>query len=180
MKEDIIREIVLDEGVTASLEENILTVKGPKGEVKRSFLHPKLTFSVDGNKIILKILKATKREKTILGSFHSHIKNMIGGVQENHVYSLKVCSGHFPMNVSVSGQELVIKNFIGESVPRRVSLLSGADVKVNGDEITVTSADKELAGQMAARIEKSCQITNRDKRIFQDGCYITVKSGKSV
>ena len=84
------------------------------------------------------------------------------------------------MNVSISGQELIIKNFLGESVPRKVTILPGADVKVNGTEIIVSGSDKEVAGQTAARIENLCRITNRDRRIFQDGCYIIEKAGKSI
>ena len=180
MKEDLTREVVLDEGVTASLDGSSLKVKGPKGEVERGFLHPRVTIEVTDNIVVFKASKATKREKKILGSFQAHLRNIVKGVQEPHVYKLKICSGHFPMNVSVSGQELVIKNFLGESVPRRVDILPGAEVKVNGNQIEVTSPNKEVAGQTAAKIEESCKIKNRDIRIFQDGCYITQKAGKSV
>ena len=180
MKENILREIELDEGVTAQLDGSILMIKGPKGEVKRQFVHPKVEFVVEQGKIILKSKKGTKREKTIIGSFSSHIRNMIKGVQEPHIYKLKICSGHFPMNVSVAGQELIIKNFLGESVPRKITILSGIEVKVEGTEIVVSSPDKEAAGQTAAKIESLCRITNRDLRIFQDGCYLVHKSGKDV
>jgi large subunit ribosomal protein L6 len=122
--------------------------------------------------------KSSKMEKKVIHSFAAHIKNMFKGVQEPHVYKLKICSGHFPMNVSVSGQEITIKNFFGESVPRKTTLPEKAEVKVNGDEIVITSADKEAAGQAAAKIESLCRITKRDIRIFQDGCYITEKAGK--
>jgi len=180
MKEDLKEEIVLVEGVTAQIDNNLLKIKGPKGEVERNFLHPKLNIKVENNKIILSVSKATKTEKKILGSFNSHIKNMIAGVQKLFEYKIKICSGHFPMNVSVSGNELVIKNFLGESVPRKVKLSKGAEVKVNGNEIEISSLNKEIAGQMAAKIESSCRITNRDLRIFQDGCYIIHKAGKDL
>jgi len=180
MKEDLIKELVLGEGITADLVDGFLKIKGPKGETTRQFVHPRIGLSIENKKIILKATKATKREKTLLGSMESHIKNMIWGVEEPHVYKLKICSGHFPMNVSVSGQELVIKNFLGESVPRTVTILPGAEVKVSGDEIIVSSPDKEVAGQTAARIESLCRITNRDRRIFQDGCYLVEKAGKKV
>tara|TARA_Y100000310_G_C20501310_1_gene724140 strand:- start:265 stop:810 length:546 start_codon:yes stop_codon:yes gene_type:complete len=180
MKEEITKEIELSEGVTAQLEDSSLKVKGPKGEVERNFTHPKVDIKIEGHKIILHGSKATKREKTLIGAFESHIKNMVQGVQEPHIYKLKICSGHFPMNVAVAGQELVIKNLFGESVPRRVALIPGADVKVEGTEILVTSPNKELAGQMAAKIESLCRITNRDRRIFQDGCYIIHKSGRDL
>tara|TARA_Y100000310_G_C20681443_1_gene816181 strand:- start:1280 stop:1855 length:576 start_codon:yes stop_codon:yes gene_type:complete len=180
MKEDIRKEIVPEEGVQIELSESVLKVKGPKSEVERKFVHPKIKLTIEGGKVVLLALKATKREKTIIGSFEAHIKNMVKGVIEPHIYKLKICSGHFPMNVSVSGQDLIIKNFLGESVPRKITFKEGVSVKVNGTEIDVISADKELAGQTAAKIETLCRITNRDRRIFQDGCYITLKAGKEI
>ena len=48
---------------------------------------------------------------------------------------------------------------------------------IKGDIIIVEGIDKELAGQTAARIEQSTRITNKDRRVFQDGCYITDKAG---
>ena len=180
MKEDLKREIEFPSEVSAQLEKGLLKVKGPKGEVERKFIHPKIKVELSGNKVVLSSSKATKREKTIIGSMESHIKNILHGVQDPYVYKLKICSGHFPMNVAVSGQELVIKNFLGESVPRRVTFNSGVEVKVSGTEIVVTSADKELAGQTAAKIETLCRITNRDRRIFQDGCYIISKAGNDI
>ena len=180
MKDDLKREIELNSGVTAHLVDNLLTIKGPKGEVSRNFLHPKISVSLEGNKVVLFASKATKREKTMMGSFESHIANMVKGVQKLYVYKLRICSGHFPMNVSVVGHELVIKNFLGEAVARKVEIVRGAEVKVNGEEIVVSSADIEVAGQTAANIETACRITNRDRRIFQDGCYITHKADKSM
>jgi len=179
MKEDLTREIVLEKGVSATLVNDVLKVKGPKGEVERGFVHPRVKITLDGNKVMLKAIKGTKREKTMIGSFEAHIVNMVKGVVEPHVYVLKICSGHFPMTVTVSGQELSIKNFLGEAVARKVELIKGVDVKVNGVEITVSSVDKEAAGLVAARIENVCRITNRDRRIFQDGCYMIKKAGRS-
>ena len=54
----------------------------------------------------------------------------------------------------------------------------GVEVKIAGTEIVVSAADIELAGITASKIENLCRITNRDRRIFQDGCYITQKAGK--
>jgi len=180
MKETLIKEIELNEGVSAHLDDGMLTVKGPKGEVKRVFVHPRVRIVVSGNKISLTSEKATKNEKKILSSFAAHIRNSVKGVKEPHVYKLKICSGHFPMSVAVSGNEIVIKNFLGETVPRKAKLPVGASVKINGTEIEVISADKEAAGKAAAVIESLCRITNRDIRIFQDGVYIIHKAGKDI
>lgn len=180
MKIDLRKEVLLPPGIHARLEGATLHVKGPKGEVSRKFPHPKVKLTLEKDKIVLTVPRATKREKTIVGSFWSHVRNMAKGVQEPHVYNLKICSGHFPMNVSVSGTDFVIKNFLGETVPRRVIIPKSVEVKIAGTEIIISSPDKEAAGLAAARIENVCRITNRDVRIFQDGCYITHKVGKAV
>jgi len=181
MKEELLKEeVALMDKVTAELHGSVLTVNGPKGQVSKEFLHRMVRISVEKNKIVITAPQATKREKTMVGSFYSHIKNMVQGVVEPYVYKLQICSGHFPMSVSVSGDELIIKNFLGEVVPRKVALPKGAEVKVTGTEITVTSPDKEIAGQTAAKIESLCRITNRDRRVFQDGCYITQKAGNNL
>jgi len=133
------------------------------------------------NKIKVEIDKnTTKKEKKNIGAYNAHIKNMIKGLKEPYNYVLKICSGHFPMNVSVSNDEFIVKNFLGEKTPRVLKLKKKVKVKVEGDQVIVESADKELAGQTAAAIEKLCKITNRDPRIFQDGIWIISKAGKIV
>lgn len=175
MKEDLKRELELPEGVTASLEGEILVVKGPQGENRRNFVYPTLKLNVEQGKVTLSSAKATKREKRMIGTYSAHIKNMVKGVQEKFGYELKVCSGHFPMNVTVSGNKFVIKNFLGEKHPREIEFPKDVEVKVNGDIVEVKSCSRELAGQVAARIEQMCRITDRDRRIFQDGVYIIKK-----
>jgi large subunit ribosomal protein L6 len=173
-------KVLLPEGVSATLSGSVLSVKGKNGEVKRAFNQPNITLELEGNEILFKATKNTKREKKIIGSFTAHLKNMIKGVTEGHKYILKICSGHFPMNVSVSGHDLVIKNFLGEKTPRTLKLKKGVDVKVEGDQIIVESVNKELAGQVSADIERLTRRTNYDTRIFQDGCYIIMKDGKEI
>ncbi len=175
MKSEIKKEIVLGEKVSAELKGTSLKIKGPKGEVERNFPDPQVVVKVESGKILVHSSKATKRIKMQFGSIFSHIKNMVQGVKEPHVYKLKICSGHFPMNVAVNGQEIVVKNFFGETVPRRATLPKGVEVKISGNDITITSVNLEAAGLAASTIENLCKITNRDIRIFQDGCYITKK-----
>ena len=179
MKQDLHEEIALGKGVTASQVDALITLKGPKGSVSRRFLYPGVHVRIESDKIILSAERATKREKKIVGTFHAHLRNLVRGVQEPHEYLLKICSGHFPMSVAIVGKEFVVKNFLGESVPRHIALLPQVEVKIQGTDIFIQSVDKEAAGQMAARIEQLCRITNRDRRVFQDGCYITKKSGRA-
>ena len=116
----------------------------------------------------------------MIGTIKAHVKNMIKGVTEGHRYILKICSGHFPMSVSVSNNEIQIKNFLGEKIPRIVKLRDDVKVKVEGDKIIIESLNKESAGQTAADIETICKIRDKDIRIFQDGIWIIEKDGKGI
>lgn len=172
--------VEIPEGIEVKIERNLFSAKGPKGENKRVLANPKIKIEIKGNEVIVSASNASRKEKRDIGSFASHIKNIIRGVKEPYVYKLKVCSGHFPMTVSATKEELQVKNYLGESVPRKLKLKKGVDVKVEGEIITVESVDKELAGQTAASIEQLTRITNRDRRIFQDGVWITEKYGKKM
>lgn len=169
------KEIQIPEGVEVQVAE-VITVKKNKFEVKRKLSYPTVILSKKDNKIIIEPKRFTKREKKIINTFKSHILNMIKGVEEPYEYKVKICSSHFPMSVNIEGKKLVVKNFLGEKVPRKADILENADVKIEGDDITIISPDKEIAGQTAANFEQCTRITNRDRRIFQDGLWITKKS----
>lgn len=179
-KKDLIEKLEIPEGISVSKEESFLIVKGEKGDVKRKFDNPLVKIELKNNEIVLSAKAAGKKEKSIVFTYRAHLKNMFKGVQETFVYKLKICSGHFPMNVSVSNDKLVIKNFLGEKVPRGLKLKQSVEVKVEGNIITVESPDKEIAGQVAADIEQRTRRPGFDKRIFQDGIYIIEKAGRTI
>ena len=180
MKEDLRLQVALVKGITAVVAGYSLTVKGPKGEVIKTFINPKIKISVENEKVVLFSPQATKREKTVMRSFESHIKNMVEGVQEPHIYKLKICSSHFPMNVSVTGNKLVVKNLLGEKVPRTLEFSKSAKVTIEGEIIHVESTDKEIAGQVAAAIEQLTRRPGYDSRVFQDGIWMISKDGKEI
>lgn len=174
-------ELDLPQGLHISLNTGILSVKGPKGELKRKFAHPFVSLALEGqDKVVFTLSRFTRREKTILGTFKAHIQNMVKGVQNPYVYTLKVCSGHFPMNITCTPQQFVVKNFIGEKIPRVLSLKQGVTVQLSGDVVTVTSIDKDLAGETAGAIELLCRRPGFDRRIFQQGIFIMTKAGKAI
>lgn len=180
MKVDLHEKLTAPETVSLTLDNGELYVKGPKGEDRRSFSNPKIQLSLSGRELEFKVPAATKREKRLLSSFLAHARNMLRGVVEPFEYELKICSGHFPMNVSVSGKTVVVKNFLGEKHPRVIDIPEGTTVKVNGTAVIITSSSRELAGMAAGRIEQMCRITNRDRRIFQDGIYIVKKPSRDL
>lgn len=180
MKKPIEQIIEIPKGVEVNLNEGIIFVKGPEGENKREFKLGKVEVEKKDKEILLKCEKATKKEKKIMNTAAAHLKNMIKGVQEKFVYKLKIASGHFPMSVKIEGNTAIIKNFLGEKKERKAKIADGVEVKVNKDIIEVISTDKEIAGLVASNFEKATRISNRDRRIFQDGIYIINKSGKEI
>lgn len=181
-------EIIIPDEIEAEISKNKLTLKGKEGENSREFNLGKINLEKkdssngisSGGKIILSCEKATKKEKRIINTSIAHIKNMIKGIQKKFEYSLKICSSHFPMTVKIEGENVVVKNFLGEKVDRKIKLPKNVEIKLNGDIIKIISIDKELAGQGAANLERVTKIKKRDRRIFQDGIYIIDKSGKEI
>lgn len=179
-KVDITDKISIPEGVEVSIKSNEMLVKGAKGELSRKIFTPGIKIEVKEGGVIFSIKKAAKKEKMVLKTMEAHLKNMIEGVTEEYLYELKICSGHFPMTVALENGEFIVKNFLGESVPRKRKMPEGANIEIKGNDIKVTSIDKEKAGQVAASIEALTRITNKDRRRFQDGIFITSKAGKKI
>lgn len=180
MKKEIFREIEIPEGIGIRLEKNILIIKGPEGENKREISTRNLVFEIKDNKIKIGNKKSTKKDKKRIQTLTAHIKNMIKGVQNKFVYELKTVFSHFPITVEVKGNEISVKNFLGEKVARKCHFPKGAEIKMDKEKITVSSTDKELAGQTAANLERVTRIRNRDRRVFQDGIFITTKAGREM
>ena len=177
MKQDLQETIAIPEKIQVAANGKV-TVKGPKGEVSRVLKDPQVLIQVKDGAVVISSKKATKRERKKVYTYIAHIKNMFKGVTEGHYYELKICAAHFPMNVTVSGKELIIKNFLGENSPRVLHLEEGVSLKVNGDVIRIESPDVELAGRTASQIELITRVRNRDRRIFQDGIFIINKCGE--
>lgn len=170
-------EINVPQGVTATLSGATLTVKGQKGQVSRDFRFPGIKVSLADGKVIVDASRFDRQTKATVGTFASHIRNMITGVTEGYEYSMKVVYSHFPIQLKVEGKDRVaIGNFLGERKPRYATIVGDTRVSVAGDRVTITGINKEHVGQTAANIEQACKIKNRDPRVFQDGVYITKKA----
>jgi large subunit ribosomal protein L6 len=161
--------VEIPEGIEVQLEQGLIKVKGPKGELSRNYPWRFLDVGKKDKEVHFDNKVGTAKYKALIGTFVSHTKNMIKGVQEPFVYRLKVCSVHFPMNVKLSGNEFVVSNFLGGKQPRKMKFdKTITDIKVEGDKIIVTSASKEMAGQVAAKIESLTRVRKKDRRIFQE------------
>jgi large subunit ribosomal protein L9e len=90
---------------------------------------------------------------------------------------------HFPINVTLAGDIVEIRNFLGEKRVRRVQLIPGVtytrstDVK---DEIVLTGIDIAAVSLTAAKIQQATNIRHKDLRKFLDGIYVSEKGAIAV
>ena len=171
-------ELELPDDVSAAADQLELTVEGPNGSVTRRLWYPDVSVSVEDDAVVIETDETDKRTAATMGTFESHVRNMIHGVTEGWDYEMQVLYAHFPMQVRVEGDEVVIENFLGERAPRRTTVHGDTEVEVDGETVRLSGPDKEAVGQTAADIEQLTRVTNKDTRVFQDGVYITRKPGK--
>lgn len=180
MRKDFSQEITVPEGVDVKKEGKTIFVKGSNGEASKEFNFGKLKFEKKDGKIVLSHASSTRNEKRMINTISAHLRNLINGVQNKFEYKLKICSSHFPINVEIKGNNVLIKNFLGEKTPRKCTMPKGAEVEVNKDIITIKSSNREIAGQASANFENATKVRNRDRRVFQDGIFITSKPGREM
>lgn len=167
-------EIRIPEKIKIEINDEVI-VKGPKGETSKKIGHPLVEIIAEKDKIVIKSKKDRRKEKRLINTFASKIRNLIKGVQAPYEYKLKICYKHFPMNVEVKRNQVLIKNFLHETQPRQAKIIDQTEVEVEDDTITVKGIDKEDAGQTAANIEQATKTSLWDKRVIGDGIYIVEK-----
>jgi len=169
--------VPVPEGVTVEVVDPVtIKVKGPLGELVKSFRNAGVRISMAEGGLLVRVYGRGKRVDAMMGTFRATFRNMVTGVTKGFTYRLKVVQTHFPMNLKVQGDRLVIENFIGERYPRVVELVPGVKVTVKGEDVIVTGIDKEAVGLVAGRIEQATKIRRKDLRKFLDGIYVYQKT----
>ena len=168
-------EIEIPDDVSAETDHLELTVEGPNGSVTRRLWYPDIDVSVADGAVVVATESDDAKTDATVGTFESHVANMIHGVTDGWEYTMEVYYAHFPMQVTVEGDEVVIENFLGERAARRTPIRGDTDVQIDGETVTLSGSDKEAVGQTAADIEQLTKVTDKDTRVFQDGVYIVEK-----
>ena len=179
MKLKLSESIAIPEGIECRVENNTIICKKSGVELKKKIDVPGLIVSLENNAIVLKCDYGNKIQFNKIMTLIAHIHNLFTGLENKFIYKLQACNVHFPMTLKVEKNQLLINNFLGEKKSRFAKILPNVEIDVKGQNITLTSHDKESAGQTAANIEKATKVRNRDRRIFQDGIYIVERPGGS-
>ena len=142
------RKLVLPAGVTASVEGNTVTVKGPKGELS-TVINENITVEINGEEITLK--RANDNFKNFHGTANANIRNMIIGVTEG--FEKKLESVGVGYRFQLKGNELVVT--AGYSHPVIVKIPEGIKLESpSNTELFIRGIDKQLVGEFAANVRK--------------------------
>ncbi len=167
--------ILIPSGVTITVDDDFVEVKGPKGTLKQ-FTMPGIKIKVDNNIATVTRDSDEKEHRSKHGLFRTLVNNMVIGVTDGFTKKLEVNGVGF--RVSLSGTTL--KMSLGFSHEINYEIPQGVQAKVEKNSIEISGIDKQLVGQVAADIRsfkkpepyKGKGIKYADERILR-------KSGKS-
>ncbi len=142
------KPVPLPQGVTAQIEGQRVTVKGPKGEIGRT-VHPELAIALENNAIVVRRPSDESRHKALHGLTRTLIANMVDGVTRGFAKSLELQGVGYKAEPRPFGVQLVV----GFSHPVPYHAPQGIKISVDNNVVVkVEGVDKELVGQVAAEL----------------------------
>ncbi|MCP9016074.1 MULTISPECIES: 50S ribosomal protein L6 [unclassified Streptococcus] len=168
--------IVLPAGVELTNNDNVVTVKGPKGELTREFSKD-IEIRVEGTEVTLHRPNDSKEMKTIHGTTRALLNNMVIGVSEGFKKELEMRGVGY--RAQLQGNKLVLA--VGKSHPDEVEAPAGITFGLpNPTTIVISGISKEVVGQTAAYVRSlRSPEPYKGKGIRYVGEYVRLKEGKT-
>jgi large subunit ribosomal protein L6 len=170
------KPVPLPRGVTATLDGRTLTVKGPRGEIRRTF-HPEMALAVEDGQVVVRRPSDESRHKALHGLTRTLVNNMVDGVTKGFVKALEIQGVGYKAEAKPYGVNLVV------GLSHQVQFKAPAGVKIsveNNTLVKVEGADKELVGQVAAEIRQvRPPEPYKGKGIRYQGEQVRRKAGKT-
>ncbi len=174
--------INLPQGVTLEIaKDNLVTVKGSKGSLLQQ-VNPAIKLSVEDNVVSLERPTESKRHKAMHGLYRALLANMVTGVSEGYKRELELVGVGYKAVVQGNVLELNVgfSHSIFLGLPEEVKV-TAETVKGQNPKITLESIDKQLIGQVAAKIKSLRSVEPyKGKGIRFVGEYIRRKAGKTA
>jgi len=171
------RILTIPEKVNVKVENNIVTVSGPLGELSLE-LYKNLNIKIEGNELTVEKLKDDKRTNEMHGTTNANINNLLIGVSEGFKKELEIIGVGY--RFAVSGNTLTVQ--AGYSHPVKLEIPQGLKVTApSATELEVFGADKIVVGEFAANIRKIRQPEPyKGKGIRYKGEHVRRKEGKKA
>ncbi len=168
--------VIIPDKTEVVQESGVISVKGPFGEIKKEF-KDNVEIKIEGNKITFTPKDNSKFSTALWGTYASHIKNMVDGV--NKPYEKKLIVEGVGFKVDLKGGELELA--LGFSHIIKVKVPEGLTVTVEKNIITISGIDKEAVGHFAAKVRALKKPEPyKGKGIRYDGEIIRRKQGKKA
>ena len=173
--------IAIPAGVTVKLKDDVVTVKGPKGELSQ-YVNPLITVTINENEVLVSRSSDEKQERSMHGLYRALINNMVVGVSEGYKKELELVG----VGYRVSNTGNVMELALGFTHP--IFMVLPAEIKVETKTernknplITLESCDKQLLGAVCAKIRSFRKPEPyKGKGVKFVGEVIRRKSGKSA
>jgi len=165
------KPIEITQGVSAVLTDGVLTIKGPKGELKRE-IDKNVKVEIKDNKIFINSEKGN-----FWGLYRALVYNMVEGVSKGFEKRLEIEGVGF--KAAVEGESLILN--LGFTNPVKIRKPDGIDFKVEKNVVIVSGINKEVVGEISALIRKQKKAEPyKGKGIKYQGEKIRRKEGKKV
>ena len=168
--------IPVPDGVAVNIDQNEVTVTGPKGELSRNF-HPDMSISLDNGVLTVTRPSDGRIHRSLHGLTRKLLANMVEGVSSGFEKGLEIVGVGY--RAEKTGDKVVMR--IGFSHQVEVSPLPGVSLDVEGgNRIKVTGINKEIVGEMAARIRAvRPPDAYKGKGVRYAGEKVRLKAGKA-
>lgn len=142
--------VAIPAGVTVTVANNVVTVKGPKGELKQDFSSD-VKVEVKDNEVVVSLENTTKQANAFHGLYRNLINNMVVGVTTGFTKTLVITGVGY--RAEIQGKVLMLNlgfsNDIFVTIPEGLTVTADAQGKV-----TISGISKQLVGEFSAQIRK--------------------------
>jgi len=173
--------ISIPEGVSITIDKNVVNVKGPKGELTQS-IDPDMTCKVEDGVVTVERPTEQKRHKALHGLYRSLVNNMVEGVNSGYKKDMELVGVGYKAAVQNNVLELNLgySHSIYFAVPEEIKVTAVTE-KGKNPIVTVEGIDKQLVGQIAAKIKSLRKVEPyKGKGIRFVGEQIRRKAGKTA
>jgi large subunit ribosomal protein L6 len=141
--------IEIPSGVEVSVGASEIQVKGPKGTLSTA-VHPTVAYKIEDGKVVVNRVDDSREARAQHGLRRSLLANCVEGVSKGFEKGLEVIGVGY--KVSVQGPKVVLN--VGFSHPVEFDLPAGIEGRVEGSKLLLQGLDKQLLGEVAARIRR--------------------------
>ena len=176
------KPIEVPEGVTVDVSgENLVTVKGPKGELHQQ-VDSEIEIKIEDGSLNVSRPTEQKRHKSLHGLYRSLVNNMVVGVTEGYKKELELVGVGYKASVQGNLLELSLgySHNIFFAIPEEVSVKAETQ-KGKNPVVTLEGIDKQLVGQVAAKIKSLRKVEPyKGKGVRFVGEHVRRKAGKTA